>query len=390
MAERRTRARSLSARVEPDDDRLRLETRRGCRRHRRGWRRSRRTFVQRAESFCDDLHRARPRSVRGIRSAGSAHIPSRGRSRRIDPGVAGMKLEKPRDLKLPTGVLGLAATPDGARLFAACMDGQIFEVGSATGDAIPFFDKHRSFASGCVLLPDGKTLISGGYDGWLLWHDVETRRVFRRVQAHNFWSWQLALSPDGKHVATVTGQYLPGGEKYEPAPGAEPTVKVFDTHSGDLVLTGEHLPPVLSVAFTPDGAHVAAANMMGEVRVWELASGKIAAQFTSPDFTCWGIIKSPHYVGGIYGLCFAPDEASLLCCGMGPMTDPMAGNGKMTWQRWTWRDTPPKLLGQIHDGEHGSGLMETLAHMPDGGAFALSLIHISEPTRLLSISYAVF
>jgi len=283
-----------------------------------------------------------------------------------------MKLEKPRDLKLPTGVLGLASTPDGERLFAACMDGQILEVDSATGNAVPFFDKHRSFASGCALLPDGKTLISGGYDGWLLWHDVETRRVFRRVQAHEFWSWQLALSPDGGHVATVSGQYLPGGEKYEPAPSVELTVKVFDTHSGDLVLASEHLPPVLSVAFTPDGTHVAAANIMGEVRVWELASGKLAAQFTSPDFTCWGIIKSPHYVGGIYALCFAPDGVSLLCCGMGPMTDPMAGNGKMTWQRWAWRETPPKLLEQIHDGEHGSGLMETLAHAPDGSAFVMA------------------
>jgi WD40 repeat protein len=283
-----------------------------------------------------------------------------------------MKFEKPRDLKLPTGVLGLAGTPDGARLFAACMDGQIFEVDSGSGDAIPFSDAHRSFASGCVLLPDGKTLVSGGYDGWLLWHDVETRRVFRRVQAHEFWSWQLALSPHGNYVATVTGQYLPGGEKYEPAPSTEPTVKVFDTLTGDLVLATEHLPPVLSVAFTPDSSHVAAANMMGEVRVWELASGKVAPQFTSPDFTCWGIIKSPHYVGGIYGLCFAPDGASLLCCGMGPMTDPMAGNGKMTWQRWAWRETPPKLLEQIHDGEHGSGLMETLAHTPDGSAFIMA------------------
>ncbi|MES2569489.1 MAG: hypothetical protein V4710_05485 [Verrucomicrobiota bacterium] len=283
-----------------------------------------------------------------------------------------MKLDKPRDLHLPTGVLGLAMSADGARLFAACMDGQLFEVDTATGTAIPFSGKHTSYASHCVVLPDGKTVVSGGYDGCLIWHDVETRNEIRRVQAHTFWCWQLALSSDGTRLASATGQYLVGGEKYEPAPAAEPTVRLFDANTGELLRSFEHLPPVLSVAFTPDGSHLAAANMMGEMRVWEIASGKSVAQFTSPDFTSWGIIKSPHYCGGIYALAFSPDGETLLCCGMGPMTDPMAGNGKMTWQRWAWRESTPKILAQIRDGEHGTGLMETLAHLPDGSAFVMA------------------
>jgi WD40 repeat protein len=132
-----------------------------------------------------------------------------------------MKLEKPRDLTLPTGVLGLAAW-DGSRVYAACMDVQVFEVDPVSGNPSPFVDKHASYASGCVLLPDERTLISAGYDGVLLWHDIETRRAFRRVKAHDFWSWQLALSCDGTRVASVSGQYLAGGEKYEPAPASEP------------------------------------------------------------------------------------------------------------------------------------------------------------------------
>ena len=67
----------------------------------------------------------------------------------------------------------------------------------------------------------------------------------------------------------------------------------------------------------------AAANMMGEVRVWNLqaiADGKPAAQWTSPDFTSWGTTKTHHYCGGIYGLAFSPDGSALLGCGMGPMT----------------------------------------------------------------------
>lgn len=284
-----------------------------------------------------------------------------------------MKLEKPRHIHLPTSVLGFAGTPDGATLYAACLDGMVYEVDSASGKSVAFEGKHSSYASGCVRLPDGKTLITGGYDGCLFWHDIETKRVIRAVKAHDFWSWQLALSPDGRQVATVTGQYLVGGEKYEPADATEPTVKVYDTKSGELVREFSTLmPPVLSVAFTPDNRQVAAANMMGEVQVWALESGTSTAQFKSNDFTSWGIIKSPHYLGGIYGLAFAPDGASLLCCGMGPMNDPMAGNGKMTWQRWAWQDSPPRMLEQVRDGEHGSGLMEVVAHAPDGQSFVMA------------------
>ena len=284
-----------------------------------------------------------------------------------------MKLTLDHDHKLPTGALGLAITPDGRRAFAACSDGALYSVDTTSGKAEPFAEKHSSYASGCVLLPDGRTVISGGYDGMLRWFDLETRQCTRRVQAHKFWSWKLALSPDGRRVASTTGQYLPGGWKYEPAAEDEPSVKVFDTASGEVVASFAHTPPVLSCAFSPDGQHLAAANMMGEVRVWKIAAGpniKPVAQWTSPDFTSWGSIKTHHYCGGIYGLSFSPDGTSLLGCGMGPMTDPMAGNGKMTWQRWNW--SKGERLDQIKDGQHGSGLMETVAWHPEGKHFVMA------------------
>jgi len=277
-----------------------------------------------------------------------------------------VKLTKTKDLSLPAGVLGLAANADCSRLYAATMDGAVYECDPAEGAVTQFAAKHGSYASGCALLPDGKTIVSAGYDGWLLWHDVASKECFRRVLAHTFWSWQLALSPDGSRVASVTGQYLVGGEKYEPASCSEPTVKVFDTQTGNLVQSFDHLPPVLSVAFSPDGKFVAAGNMMGAVHVWELDTGKLAAKFATSDFTSWGIIKSPHFCGGIYGLAFTPEGKSLICCGMGQMTDPMAGNGKMTWQCWDWQASEPQKIGQIREGDGGAGLMEVLNYASSG------------------------
>jgi len=284
-----------------------------------------------------------------------------------------MKLEITRSLTLPTAPLGLAVAPEASHLFAACMDGAIYQLDPASDDEpVAFTDTHASYASGCALLPDGRTLISAGYDGQIIWHDTAKRTAFRRVQAHRFWSWQLALSPDGRRVASVTGQYLVGGEKYEPAPAEEPTVRVFDALTGEPRHAFDLAPPVLSVAFSPDSRYLAAATMMGEIRVWDLLENRLAASFSTPDFTSWGIIKSPHYCGGIFGLAFSPDGQSLVCCGMGPMQDPMAGNGKQTWQQWDWRASPPAQLAEIRDSDRGTGLMETITHSPDGARFLMA------------------
>jgi len=284
-----------------------------------------------------------------------------------------MKLEPLHDHSLDTGVLGLAIAPDGDRAFAACADGRVVVLDTASGGATPLEGRHESFASGCVLLPDGRTLVSAGYDGLLLWHDLPSGRETRRVRAHGFWSWDLALSPDGRRIASCTGQYRAGGWKYEPAAADEPTVRVFDAATGAALAGFDHLPPVQCLAFSRDGLRLAAANMLGEARVWDLAPGASpdpVGGFSSPDFTSWGTTKSHHYCGGIHALAFAPDDAALLACGMGPMGDPMAGNGKMTWQRWRWRSG--ERVDQIHDGQHGAGLMEAIAYSPDGATFAMA------------------
>ncbi len=284
-----------------------------------------------------------------------------------------MKLTLAQDHKFRTGVLGLAIAPDGSEVFITCANGGVYSVDPETGETETFDKQHTSFASGCELLPDGKTLISGGYDGVLLWHNTETGRCLRQVTAHKFWNWQLALSPDGKQLATTTGQYVPSDFKYEPSPETEPSVKVFDTANGHGVTTFSHTPPVMSCVFSPDGQHLAAANLMGEVRVWDMkskAGSPPVAKWTSPDFTSWGTIKSHHYSGGIYGLAFSPDGEALIICGMGPINDPMAGNGKMTWQRWSWRKS--EKIDQIKNAERGSGLMEALAWHPDGKHFVMA------------------
>ena len=282
-----------------------------------------------------------------------------------------LKLTALKDLKFPTAVLAVAASADSKELFAACLDGGIWRVSVESG-APQQLGKHESYASGVQYLAKSNQLISAGYDGTLRWLSLPDGKEIRSVNAHRFWSWKMRLSPDERRVASVTGQYLAGGIKYEPAAEREPSVTVYDTETGKQLWALSHIPPVLSVAFSPDSRYVAAANLMGELRVWDLTTGKPVAQWTTPDFTCWGIIKSHHYIGGIFDLQFTPDGREVIACGMGPMVDPMAGNGKQTWQRFAWQESPPKKVGEIKEGEAGAGLMESLRFHPDKSKFLMA------------------
>jgi WD40 repeat protein len=279
------------------------------------------------------------------------------------------KLTKLKDFKLPAAVLALEAAADGRTLFVACLDGAVFKLDAESGERTEL-GRHESYASGVALVAGGTMLVSGGYGGALLWHDLASGKVTRRIKAHDFWSWDLASSPDDQLVASVTGQYLAGGYKYEPAPEREPSVKVFDAGTGELRHSFPHVPPVQAVAFSPDSRHVAAGNLMGEIRVWELATGKQVSLSRSDDLTSWGIIKSHHYLGGVFALEFSPAGDALFACGMGPMRDPMAGNGVQRWQRFDWRTG--NKLDQTHEGESGQGLMEALAFHPAGKLFLMA------------------
>jgi WD40 repeat protein len=262
------------------------------------------------------------------------------------------QLEKVKEHKLATGVLGLDLSPDAKRAFACCIDGSVQAVALDSGEQ-QRLGEHESYASSVARIAGTPLVVSGGYDGALLWFDTSERKLVRKVAAHRFWSWQVA-----------------GGYKYEPQAEREPSVRVYEAVSGKLAQSFAHVPPVQAVAFSADGQFLAAGNLMGEVRVWEVASGKQVAQFTTPSFTGWGIIKGHYYTGGIYAMQFAANDAELYVAGMGSTTDPAAGNGKQLWQRFDWR--AGRKLSETSDGDAGKGLMETLAFHPSGKYFVMA------------------
>ncbi len=276
---------------------------------------------------------------------------------------------KATEFKLPMGILAGAMEPDGNQIVVGCMDG-VYRADLHSKEFQRLY-QHDSYVSSVHCLGT-ESILSAAYDGRIQWFDRPTNRVARDKKVHDFWSWDMAISADQQLFASVTGQYLAGSYKYEPLAESEPSVKIGSIETGQILHSLTHVPSVQAVAFSPDGKSVAAGNLMGEVRVYDVQTGELRSKFITNDFTSWGIIKSHSYIGGIFALQFTLDGSELLLAGMGQMSDPMAGNGRQLWQRWAWSQSQPKMVDQTHHGESGEGLMETIAIHPSGEHFLMA------------------
>lgn len=255
------------------------------------------------------------------------------------------------------------------RSFVACMDG-VYQLNLDTGEHQRLY-QHDSYVSGVVVIHEADLVVSAGYDGWLYWYDLTAQSVVRRVRAHSFWSWDLARADKAPIVASSTGQYLAGSYRYEPRSTDEPCIRVYHGVTGELLSAFSHGPPVQSVALNADGSLVGAGNLMGDAAVWQVG-GAEQAKWNTPDFTGFGIIKSHCYVGGLHAAAFEPRQDHLLVAGMGPMRDPMAGNGKQRWQQFDWQGASVRKIAESKNDEMGEGLMETLTFHPRGNYFVMA------------------
>jgi WD40 repeat protein len=93
-----------------------------------------------------------------------------------------------------------------------------------------------------------------------VWDTTTGREVFT-LKGHKACVWSVAFSPDGKRLASASGEMSGEG------PGE---VKLWDLATGYEVLTLHGHPcTVYGVAFSPDGKRLATADYDGVVRIWD-------------------------------------------------------------------------------------------------------------------------
>jgi WD40 repeat protein len=200
----------------------------------------------------------------------------------------------------------LAFSKDGRRLAVGSWYGnddsepgevKVWDV-TEKGKVVSTLIGHRRGVNTVALSPDGRYLVSGGGSehtpeepGELIVWDLSRSPGPRSLDTPDS-VCSVAFSPDGKHVAAASG--VPGTDPYRPG-----RILIWESDSGRVVQTlkGAVQPP-LRVCFSPDGTHLASFHRdffqrggLGGVRVWDWKTGRdvlsLAGQ-TSPAFLAGG------------------------------------------------------------------------------------------------------
>jgi RNA polymerase sigma factor (sigma-70 family) len=177
-------------------------------------------------------------------------------------------------------VKALAFTPDGKTLIAVRnAEKSISLIEMATGKSLLLMplpcgiqEEHQSWHQPSIsLTPDGTRLITGHVDGFIRIWDLATGKLAREFRAHAEKVLALALSPDGRTLATSSHS----------SNGGDIILRLWETATGKPVSRLAMPEDCLQgIAFSPDNKHVAT-HAGGSVQLWETVSGKLTNQFRS-------------------------------------------------------------------------------------------------------------
>lgn len=207
------------------------------------------------------------------------------------------------------------------------------------------------YAYAHALNRSGDRLAIGGSSGTLTLWDVGTCRELRTItgQAKNVNS--LAYSPDGKTVAVFDAQQdksfirlldADGGAVKSTlddwasfvtftadgrlVSGSGSTVKVRDANGTELLKLGRRSSRVNSVAFSPDGKHVAVGSRSNATHLWDLTSGANRFELVRNEN-----LQGDRFADESRSVAFSPDGQTLAVADAGIQLWDVATGRRLEW-----------------------------------------------------------
>jgi WD40 repeat protein len=225
-------------------------------------------------------------------------------------------------------------SPDGRRVLTASKDMTARVWDAATGKPVTPPLRHQGTVNHVAFSPDGRRVVTASNKTVRIW-DVAADRPVSTPLRHNNLAEHSEFSPDGRRVTTVSkdgmetlrhnnvveyGEFSPDGRQVVTA-SADGTARVWDAFTGRPVTPFlRHRESVYHAAFSPDGCRVLTASEDNPAQVWDVATGQ------------------PVKLPPIYHATFSPDGRRVLTASRG-----FDGGEVRVWELATGKPLSPSL-----------------------------------------------
>ncbi|MDZ4686304.1 MAG: WD40 repeat domain-containing protein [Planctomycetaceae bacterium] len=259
-----------------------------------------------------------------------------------------------QQLKHDAPLVACRFDPTGRFVFAGAQGNQVVRWELA-GEAKTALKAHHSWVRSFGFSTAGDVLVTGGYDGRLIWWpaaDAEPKPL-RTVEAHAGWIRAVAVSPDGQLLASC---------------GNDLKVKLWRMADGGLVREfAGHERHIYHVAFHPDGQQLVSGDLVGKFFHWNVATGETVRQFTIDSLTKFDKVFIADY-GGPHCLTFTTDGKRLLAGGITNVSNAFAGIGNPIVVEIDWAEA--KAVVTHLTKANVNGVAWGLVWHPDGYVIA--------------------
>lgn len=195
-----------------------------------------------------------------------------------------------------TGSEAVVFSADGKRLLSGGGDEsvQIYDV--ETGKLLRKMTGHRLRVSAVAWSPDGRRVLSGSDDKTLRLWDAKTGKHLWTFRGFMDSLRAVAISPDGKLALAAAGRRSVGT-------GPKPPIYLWSLEHGALIRRlVDHTEEVNAVAFSPDGRQALSGASDQSMVLWDLPSGTALRRFV--DWTAGGGHFVEGSVGGVQAVAF--------------------------------------------------------------------------------------